>query len=302
MRRTRRFHAANILRQVWVHPSNRGRRVRAEARAVAWQIRKRVRPRPVDLPFFGLTIRAYPNSNSASNVVYFTERFDPAEMRVIEAVLGPGDTFADIGANIGTHTLLAATLVGPDGSIVAFEPHPVAATRLRENVTRNHLRQVTVREAAVADAPGSVEFLDRFDVSNSILTPTDHGERTIVVESVTLDEELAGRHVALAKLDLEGFEVAALRGASGRLAAADPPVWLIEVMEWQLAKAGSSTAELVELLAAADFRLHLYDPGTDRLVPTVGADTSVVTGNLWAVADGHADRLNERLRSHAAPR
>ena len=152
-----------------------------------------------------------------------------------------GDGFVDVGSNIGTYALFARSLVGPEGRVDAFEPHPTAAERLRENITLNDLDNVVVHEAAVSAAPGTSEFLTEFDVSNSIITSAHRGRATIAVPTVTLDEALAGEHFALGKLDIEGFEFAALSGATQRLESADPPVWIIEIMEWLLSKAGSST-------------------------------------------------------------
>lgn len=304
MRRSNWHHVRSVLTQVWYHPLNRGRRARAIAGAVRWQASKRFRPVARDLPYFGLTLRAHPDSGSAANVVYFTERFDPDEMEVLEALLGPGDRFVDVGANIGAYTLFAAALVGPSGHVDAFEPHPVAMARLRENVERNGLRNVTVHQAAVADQRGTAEFLTTFDVANSILVPVDVGEPTTVVDTVTLDDALGTRPATVGKIDIEGFETAAFRGARRRLATLDPPVWLLEVMEWQLAKAGSSTAELFDLLRSAGFVITRYDRTVRRLVPLPSDDPRIATGNLWAVAGDRLDEVAERLdraRISAAP-
>lgn len=291
-------YVRSVLSQTWSHPSNRGRRGRAIAGALAWQVRKRVGAGPRDVPFFGWRLRCHPDSNSASNVVYFTERYDPAEMGFMIAFLRRGDGFIDVGANIGTYSLLAAALVGPAGRVDAFEAHATAVGRLRENLALNGISSVTVHEAAVADREGTVHFLQTFDVSNSILTPVDAGAPVSEVVAVTLDGVLGDRPAAMGKLDIEGFETAALRGAVARLAAADPPVWQVEVMDHQLRKAGSSAAELVGLLTGAGFDLVRFDPVTGALHPIDPSDPPV---NVWAVHETMRRWVEDRLAGAAAP-
>ena len=221
------YYVRSILSQTWHHPSNRHRRLRAVAAALGWQVHKRLHRGARDVDFFGWRLRCHPDSNSASNVIYFTELYDVDEMGFIRAYLRPGDGFVDVGANIGTYALLARSLVGPDGLVVAFEPHPVAAARCRENVALNAITNIEVHEAAVADAPGTAEFLDDFDVSNRIRSDSDGPVATRTVQMVALDDVLGDRPMALGKLDVEGHETAALRG-SGPAAATGRPAGLAD--------------------------------------------------------------------------
>jgi FkbM family methyltransferase len=285
------------MRQVWNHPSNRDHRLRSLGRAVGWQVSKRLSARPRDVGFYGFTLRCHPDSNSGSNVIYFTERFDPDEMAVVESLLDEGDGFVDVGANIGTYALMARRFVGPSGHVVAFEPDPVAARRLRENVELNGLSNIVVHQAAVTGEPGWVEMLVGYDVSNSIAPASEPHQSTRTAEAVTLDEALSSHHFAVGKLDVEGFEVDVLRGATSRLAAADPPVWIIEIMEWQLAKAGSSSAELVRLLDEHGFELF----GIDGAAGLIAADRNDHGFNFLAIANGHVDRVRQRLLSRTSP-
>src|SRR4029079_6403356 len=130
--------ALNLTRLIWGHPANRGRRVRAVSLFVGWQFYKRLLRRPIDVTERGgLRFKCYPDSQDAGRMIYFNRLPDPAEMTFIKRYLRPGDAFIDAGANVGIYTLFAAQLVGPSGSVIAFEPDPGAADRLRENVDRN---------------------------------------------------------------------------------------------------------------------------------------------------------------------
>lgn len=287
-------YVRSILGQVWRHPSNRRSRVRAIGRALRWQAYKRISATPKKLQFFGLDLLCYPDSNSASNVVYFTELYDPDEMRFMIAYLRGGDGYLDIGANIGTYTLLAKSLVGPKGEVVAFEPNGLNARRCRENVEANALENVVVHEAAVAAEVGTVEFVDGWDVSNRIVTKADTGRPTTRVTTVTLDSALGSHNFAMGKIDIEGFEPFAFRGARERLASADPPVWQIEILDHQLEKAGTSRRELPALLEGNGFVPAHFDADSATLTELGWA--AVGSGNLLAIHGPTYGSVVSRLR------
>ena len=83
---------------------------------------------------------------------YFLGRFyDLATQLFISECVRPGDTFVDIGANIGMITLLAARLVGPEGTVEAFEPNPDVYRRLSHNVQCNMLNNVSLHAVGLSD-------------------------------------------------------------------------------------------------------------------------------------------------------
>jgi Methyltransferase FkbM domain len=165
---------AELARFIWVHPANRGRRLRAVAGAFAWQVYKRTTGKHWDLRVWnGARFRVYPDSASASLVLYCGGLPDYHEMRFMAGYLRPGDAFIDVGANIGVYSLFAESLVGRAGRIVAFEPGLRAAARLRENVILNGLRNIEVREEAVGAKARTVTLtLDR-DTMNRVVPPAD---------------------------------------------------------------------------------------------------------------------------------
>ncbi|MFL5382934.1 MAG: FkbM family methyltransferase [Longimicrobiaceae bacterium] len=142
------------------------------------------------------------------------------EMDVHEAILSPlreGDVFVDVGANVGYYTVLAAGKVGPTGTVVAFEATPGTARQLRTNLEANRLGNVEVVEAAVHD--GSRERLT-IGVSAGVygMASVENGGGPGVasweVPAVTLAEACARfPRIRMVKMDIEGAELAALRGA-----------------------------------------------------------------------------------------
>jgi len=298
--RRRRKHSLlhyvfSITREIWQHPNVRRHRVRALLRGVAWQLYQRLVRKPITIRVFdGIKLRCYPQSASASAVIYFGDYFEFHEMRFVRALLQPGDGFIDGGANIGVYSLLSAGVVGPRGRVDAFEPDPLAAKRLRENVVLNQLSNVVVHEAAIGDRPGKARFTQGWDVSNRMVSQNQPVQEAIEFNAVRLDDALQpGARYMIGKLDLEGAELAALRGAVSHLQTANPPVWMFEGFEHQLAKLGDSRRDLLSILSARGFAFFLFDALQHELV--VVDDPLRGPQNLIAIHRSARELLQVRL-------
>jgi FkbM family methyltransferase len=293
-------YAKSILGKVWRHSSNDGRRVRAVVRAVAWQAYKRSVRRPLILRVGKYRVRCHSDSGSAANVIYFTERFDPVEFSLLDAYLRPGDSVVDAGANIGLYSLWMAGLVGRNGSVEAFEPVPKTVARLRENVELNHLEEViSIYPVAVSNSAGWLEFYVDLDVTNGVVPAVDPASslsRTMTVRAATLSDSLSAGPHTLAKVDVEGAELAALGGWSERLERGDPPVILMEMLEGQLQKQGTSKREVARFLADRDYDLRVYDPKARVLGPIPGLEA--LHGNVVAVHRPSEAFVSGRLTSN----
>jgi FkbM family methyltransferase len=141
-----------------------------------------------------------------------------------------GMTFFDVGANAGFFTLVAARLVGTSGKVVAFEPEPVSAQYIREQLSINHLGYCHVAEEAIGDQVRTAPFA--FSAPGSSMAHLGNAaknEQCIQVKLGTLDNavESWGKPDFI-KMDIEGAEAKALQGA-GRLLDQHRPIWLIEL-------------------------------------------------------------------------
>ncbi len=144
--------------------------------------------------------------------------------RLLVDSLSPGDVFLDVGANVGFFSLLGATLVGPSGKVIAFEPVSENAQLLLRNLALNRVTNVQLVEAAVADRAGTASFEDGQSPSQGRLGT---GSRSVPV--VTLDGLLASGAIPapqVIKMDIEGAESLALSGARGLLATHKPKLFL----------------------------------------------------------------------------
>jgi len=290
------------LRYVWSHPANRGRRMRCVARAISWQLARRMTARPRDVAVFGdgMRLRCYPDSQSVALALYTGGWADWHEMGFIKRYLRPGDAFLDVGANVGVYSLLAAWRVGATGRIDAFEPAPETLERLRENLAISGVSNVHVHALAVSDRAGHVRFVSGSDAMNHLAADGDGGDshdggeraRIIDVPCDLLDRQVGDRRYAMGKIDIEGAEPLALRGARRMLAAANPPVWLLE-MNGRLRQFGCTEDEFAAWLGEAGYRLALYD--ADRGELTFSDRPWRERENVLAVAETAIDEVHSRL-------
>lgn len=191
---------------------------------------------------------------------YATELFTAAAV--------PGATVVDVGAHLGWFTLQAARRVGPTGRVVAFEPNPQTRPLLERNVRLNGFGdRVVVVPQALADRAGPLGFYLAPAGDTSSLHRQGAGDVPVEVEVVTGDAALAGFAPPRAiKLDLEGGEVAALRGLGDtvRRARGDLRVFA-ECNPAALATAGSTPDALWDALVALGLEPRVIDERQRRL-------------------------------------
>jgi FkbM family methyltransferase len=227
-----KLRSAGVLTDIiWNHPANRGRRVRALAKSAAWQLYKRTIRKPIDVPALGYRFRCYADSHDASRMIYFNGCPDPSEMEFIRRYLRPGDRVIDAGANVGVYSLLFASLIGRGGFVLAFEPDPQSADRLRENLAINSITNIRVRQAALSIKPGMEPFTQGADTGNTLYSLKTYDRPPQMVEVTTFDREIHSDSYALCKMDIEGAELDALKGAATSLRRLSPPVWVMELSE-----------------------------------------------------------------------
>jgi FkbM family methyltransferase len=220
--------------------------------------------------------------------VNFFGSYEP-EVRVqIKRWLAPGATAVDVGANVGWHALLMATIVGHGGRVYAFEPNDSTRARLLAAIEANHLSQITVDSRALSDRVGIAGFQapqagDVWDGTGRLTdAPSDSSRTGPSVECVTLDGFVAERGIGrldLVKIDVEGWELSVLRGARRTLETLGPAI-VFEYDPAYVARCGGSGADLTACLEAADYLLFRLAPRhAPRAVPRLESDG----GNFLAV-------------------
>jgi FkbM family methyltransferase len=221
----------------------------------------------------GIRMKLYGDS-LLCEMLYFHD-FEPETRRFFDAYLRPGDTFLDIGANIGLYTLAAARRVGGRGRVHAFEPCSQTFERLLDNVQLNRADNVSCHQVALSFENARAELTlanGGFDACNSLGKPY-MGETTgcEMVTTVTLDSfvaehGVAGRNTTL-KIDVEGWENHVLAGAERFLAGDDAPLLCVEFTEEAALLAGSSCTELYRTLERLGYSMFNISSQPDELQP-----------------------------------
>ncbi|MEO3474987.1 FkbM family methyltransferase [Roseomonas sp. CAU 1739] len=195
--------------------------------------------------------------------LYFFGVWEPVITAYLAEHLLPGDIVVDVGANIGTHTLLAARIVGDTGRVHAIEASPRILGMLRANIARNGLRNVVVHHAAILDKEGEVPiYLSAPDnLGQSTVIAAEAAERNAGLEAmvpghplgdvVPTEDLLAARFV---KIDVEGAEALVVAGIRDLLPRFGPRTeFLVEVNTASLGRLGLSAADLLGWFREAGF-------------------------------------------------
>lgn len=233
----------------------------------------------------GYRLRFYPTALSAT---LWLDPHDRAEDEaILRAVLGPGDRYVDVGANIGHLALCAASIVGPRGAVVAFEAHPRTFGFLARNAQANRFAWVRCVHSALGEKAGTLQFSNlRSDDQNGVV---EVGGDTVAV--APLDQFALGS-IALLKIDVEGFEGPVLQGARQTLAST--AAVLFESWETHLAKFGWDTPMLLREFDNAGFRVFEAEAGALR--PVAATHRSLHCENLLALRDPAAFCLRSGWR------
>lgn len=228
------------------HPLCRGRLTSAFGRFVRWQVASRVRTE-IEVEWIeGAKLLVRRGMAGATGNIY-CGLHEFVEMGFLLHLLQPGDLFLDIGANIGSYTILASKVCG--ARAVAFEPDPETAKALRRNIAVNHLDGLaTVREIALGGHTGDVAFTIGLDTMNRVARSDDKTVRMVPVRC--LDDIPEAAAPTLIKLDVEGFEEQVLAGASRVLAS--PSLLAIQ--------SELCSSLLQKTLKSFDFEPMFYDP------------------------------------------
>lgn len=177
---------------------------------------------------------------------------------LMERVLQSGDSFIDVGANVGYVSAIALSLVGRSGQVHAFEPVPQYADRLRLVQQDNPRYRLQVNPVALAEQPGTATICVTKlpNIGWNTMVPQFMGRSTVQAEVevpvTTLDRYLETTQVPklrLIKIDTEGYEFPVLKGLQATLAHLDPsPILVVEIAPAAYPNLGTSLTELATFM------------------------------------------------------
>ena len=196
--------------------------------------------------------------------------WETAETRYLKETLRPGQTFVDVGANVGYFSVLAAQLVGPTGTVIAVEPEARNLDLLYRNLARNGCEGALVIPYAAHSAGGTMTLsLDEENRGGHRLVPRDHAG--VCVRCVRLDDVLPER-VDVVKIDVQGYDHEVIEGLQRTLAANRGATVIAELSRTELERRGVDREAVLARYEALDFTLSLFDRhGELRRVSAAGA-------------------------------
>ena len=267
---------AKTLRFILRHPLGRQRPLTTLSRFARWQLSSRVGLGATIVPFVedSVLVVARGMTGATGNVYVGLHECD--DMGFFLHFLRAGDLFLDVGANIGSYTVLAGRGVGCN--CIAVEPVPSTFQRLMDNLLINRLdKSVEAHCAALGATKGTLRFSTDLDTMNHVVDAQYAGTQQ-EVPVMPLDELVGERDPVAMKIDVEGFERQVLLGAPALLANASLQAVLMEATDLQ----GRYDAQGVEtacgILEAAGFMPHRYD-AQSRVLRACGPEERSAYGN-----------------------
>lgn len=260
-----------LVFSIWRHPLNSSLafRLQAISRMFRWQLATRILPESVQaLPFVNGSLLMANRGAVGVTGNWYSGLDEPCEMGFLLHLLRQGDLFIDVGANVGSFTVLACSIQGV--KTIAYEPIPETAYKLRRNILVNDFEEVAdIRMLGVSDAPGILRFTQDEDSMNHVVGPKETDvPAAIEIQVVRLDDELA--HLPLEqslvlKIDVEGHEQSVIAGAQNVLSRGETLAVIMETNGSGL-RYGVSDEALFNDMKSLGFTPCIYNVATRELL------------------------------------
>jgi FkbM family methyltransferase len=250
-----------------------------------------LRPQLVDLDPIKLYISARDHAVGLA-LVDGAAGYEPHVRRVLSDILRPGQTFLDIGANIGYFSMLAAHLVGETGRVIAIEPNPENCLLIRSSLATNGFRHVDVYPYAAGSEPAM--FMLEVEGSNGRLVPLEGRpalSRLRFLVPVTPLDGLLGElpRLDLIKIDIEGAEPMAFAGMQAALKRHRPVI--ISEFSPAMLRATSRVEPQAYLAILRDLGYQLAVINPDGSTTPLPAEYAAVEQTYFADNRSHVDLL-----------
>lgn len=271
------------------HPLNRHRKIQAIAGFIRWQIASRIVPGKIVFEWINGAKVVVGRGESGFTGNIYSGLHDFADMAYVLHTLTPQDLFIDVGANIGSYTILACAVRGARG--YCFEPVPSTYIRLVDNLNINGLgSRVKMLNIGIADKDGELRFTSGEDSTNHILAREEMVTDTISVKVFTLDSILADEVPTVMKIDVEGFELPVLNG--GHKVFSNKTLHSV-IMELNGSgeRYGFDENSILQKMSMFGFNTYSYNPFNRSLMPLKGKSST--SGNTLFIRD--ETKVKERL-------
>jgi FkbM family methyltransferase len=280
----------HIIRLITDHPLNREHKLSSIIRFAKWQVGSRLVPGAIVYDWINGSRFLVRTGEKGLTVNIYTGLYEFPDMGFLLHFLRAEDLFVDIGANVGSYSILACSAVGARG--VAFEPVPSTYKRLVENIRLNHLdERVKCINKGVGAQQGTITFTSDSDTTNHVLAPGEQSSNKVTVEVTSLDTVLQGECPSLIKIDVEGFETPVLDGAQETLENTRLDAVIME-LNGSGSRYGFEETKILDMMINKGFRTYSYNPFTRTLINLEGKNLN--SGNTLFIRN--KSLVQERLR------
>lgn len=213
------------------------------------------------LNYFGLKIYGIPSRSILAYTIYQYHSHELIVTELIKRKITKNMTVLDIGAYHGYYTLLASKLVGNHGKVYAFEPLTHSLNTLKDNITLNNFKNITISDYALHSEKIDLPLRNRHEASCIDLICKDVPETLSVAHCISFDEfskQLNIGKVDFVKMDIEGSELKALQGMENTLRTYKPQL-LIELHPRKITQFNHTINDLVTFLHDLSYKIKPID-------------------------------------------
>jgi FkbM family methyltransferase len=281
----------NTLRFITSHPLNQKRKLRSVLQFAKWQVGSRLVPGAVVFEWMnGARFLVRTGETGLTGNIY-TGLHEFADMTFLLHALREDELFLDVGANVGSYSVLASAVIG--ARTYAFEPVPQTHSKLVDNLRLNHIEDRVIHpNIGIGEKAGSLVFTTDADTMNHVLANDESSRNTVNVQMATLDSMLDEESPSMLKIDVEGFESAVLRGAEKTLSK-DSLLSVIMELNGSGDRYGCDENSILEMMLDHGFKTYSYDPLQRSLVDLEGKN--LAEGNTLFVR--HKSLVMKRLKN-----
>ncbi|MDQ0967622.1 FkbM family methyltransferase [Flavobacterium sp. W4I14] len=268
------------------HPLAKRHPFKSLYRLLSWQLKSRIHQELVVMPFIHGTEFWVKKGLTGITGNIYTGLHEFYDMGFLLHFLTNEDTFFDVGANVGSYTILAAGV--RKAKCIAFEPIFSTFEILKKNIKLNQLEQlVVIKNVGVGEIRKSLYFSNNSDTTNHVVEHID--QNVSLVDIVPLDQFYETFKPSLLKIDVEGFETEVIRGAAKILADKTLIAIIIE-LNGSGTRYGFDEKKIHDDLLNHDFNPFEYNPLTRTLkkIESYGSKNTIYIRDL----DSVMSRLN----------
>jgi FkbM family methyltransferase len=218
-----------------------------------------------------------PDNGFIDKHIFLYGVYEPFMLDLFSKYLKKGDTFIDIGANIGQHSMYVATLVGKSGHVHAFEPIPSIYQQLCDSVNKNKFQEIVhTHNYALGETEATEKLFVAKNVGGSSLVNDTETKETIIVQIKNGDSELKNiSAINGIKIDVEGYEYEVLSGLQQTLLTKKPILFLEFSGEFYTNQGKDHGAKILNLLRACNYTLFDIEDSMKKILDDVAFDMSI---------------------------